>query len=185
MEEIKEIKLSQGKIVLQYGLALGGIMIGIQLLSYVFNIAQAGKVIGLLVFLLILVVGAIVMNKAAVLYRDQSLGGVMTYGKAFVISVLVALIAIISLSIYTYLFNAFFDPTVLEKSMQETLNQIQNNSDIPADRKAEIINGMAGRFTPISSAISTFVSMTIFFLITSLITAAIAKKKEEENSKLI
>ena len=185
MEENKEVKLSQGKLTLQYGLVLGGIMIGIQLLSYVFNVAQAGSVVGLLVFLLILVVGAVVMNKAAVLYREKVLGGFMKYGKAFVISVLVALTAIILLSTYTYLFNAFFDPSVLEKSMQETLNQIQNNPSIPADKKAEYIKSMAGRFTPISSAISTFVSMTIFFLITSLITAAIAKKKEVESSELI
>jgi Protein of unknown function (DUF4199) len=185
MEDKKEVKLSQGKLILQYGLILGGIIVGIQLLSYVFNLVQAGSVVGLLVFLVILVIGGVVMVKAASLYRDEALGGYMKYGKAFVISFLIALVAVAIVAIYTYLFYAFFDPEFLEKSMQEAMNQIQNNPDIPADRKEEIINNMGDRYTPISSAISAFTSMLIFFIIVSLITAAVAKKKEVESSKLI
>ncbi len=185
MEENKEIKLSQGKLILQYGLVLGGIMIGIHLLSYALNIGKPGSVVGIIVSLITLVIGAVVMVKASVLYRDEVLGGYMKYGKAFVISFFVALVAVAIVAIYTYLFYAFFDPEYLEKLMLERINTIQNNPNISLEDKEIYITQIESGFKPISTAIGFFIQKTILFLIVSLITAAIAKKKEVESSELI
>ncbi len=165
-------------LIIRYGLILAAILIGINLLSYVFDLTELPMLASLLIFTATMIAAGYVMNQAAVFYRDNKLDGTMVYGKAFVIAFLVGLFSAVVLALYVYLFYAFFDPQALEIAYQKTVDQIQQNPQLDELTKDAFIQNMKSKFTAISSAISTLVSMALSFLIVSLIVAAIAKRKE-------
>jgi hypothetical protein len=165
-------------LVIRYGLILAAILIGINLISYVFDLTELPMLASLLIFTATMIAAGYVMNKAAVFYRDNKLDGTMVYGKAFVIAFLVGLFSALVLAVYVYLFYAFFDTQALEIAYQKSIEHIQQKPQLDEVTKDVYIQNMKSKFTAIASAISTMISMTLSLLIVSLIVAAIAKRKE-------
>lgn len=178
MENTTASNINLINLVTRYGLILSAILIGINLIFYVFDLTELPMLASLLIFTATMIAAGYVMNKAAAFYRDNKLEGTMVYGKAFVIAFLVGLFSALVLALYVYLFYAFFDPQALEIAYQKAVDQVWQNPQWDEVTKDTIIQNMKSKFTAMSSAISSMISMILSFLIVSLIVAAIAKRKE-------
>lgn len=132
--------------------------------------------------LLITVIMLIILTKR---YRDNSLGGAITFKDAFVFGILVVVLSTIISSLYSYIFNNFIDPGYQERiltSMQDKLYQFMSGKGVSEDQIEQAIDQLQAKGTPTPMEVLT--QSIIFGLIggtiMSLISSAIVKKKNED-----
>jgi len=173
------------KNALNWGLILGIMSIILSVLMYILdfkpiNFTNIGimAALGLLVMIITLVF-------ALKSYRNNILGGFMTFKEAFIFSLLVVIVSSIISSLYTYIFLAFIDPeyskNVFEGVMSSTEELLLSRGlDEDAVEQAMDMAREEPIPTPSGSAIKGIINGSIFGVILSLILGAIMKKKNNE-----
>ncbi len=162
---------------INFGLITGVVLILISLIFYSLFDFEAQKKLGWISFIF-LIAGIIY---ATIKYRDNQLGGYISYSNAFVSCLYVALIASFVLSVYNYLFIEFFDASMIEKSLDIAEEKIIEKMPDIEDAELEKILDLQGKFmTPLIISISNFFTFLMIGIVGGLI-GSIFIKKEDDN----
>jgi len=166
------------KYSLKFGLIIGAALIGVSLLMYILDLPPKHP-LGYL-SLVVLVAGIV---WSAVDYRNKISGGYITYGKAFTIGFVVAVIAGLLSAIYTYFFMTVFDPAAFEKILEMSMEQAEERmaSQGLSDEQMEAGRSMTRVFTsPVAISVMSFITNAILGGVVMLLAAIFIKK--EDNS---
>lgn len=172
---MEEKSTSTFKFALMYGLMTAAAVIVLDLIFYVMEVPMETfniRLLGMVAYIGGMVWGASV-------YKKEIGNGFMTYGKAFSVSYIIAIITALIVSIYTFVFVEFFDPSIiaeiLDKSEQTMLDQ-GNMTDAQIDQALEF----TAKFTsPIMMGIMAFITSAIIYAIVALVSSIFVKKEEE------
>lgn len=134
-------------------------------------------------------IGALVINIVILIflmksYRNNVLGGYMTFGQAFIFALLVSVFSTILSAVFNYVFYAFIDPEYGVRLMEANKDWVEGfmlEKGLPESAIADAIEKAEskGVITPLKSVKQALIGGTIFGVILSLIMAAIMKKNEE------
>ncbi|NRB51409.1 MAG: DUF4199 domain-containing protein [Saprospiraceae bacterium] len=102
-------------------------------------------------------------------HRDEDLGGFITFGRAFGVSFLVALVVSVVTAIWNYVYFGFIDPEMANTLMETSMAQQGIDDDAMIDQ-------MKFWFSPGAMAIYALIASLFFSTIISLIVAAVMKK---------
>lgn len=166
--------------IIPLGLKWGGIlalgMILLTLINYVIGYDSLNGAVlwitqiawwGFVVFCLV---------KSNLEYRNKYLDGQLKYGQAFSIGLIVNILSNTVFSVFYYLFYQFVDTETFEKSLIKGIEIIENNAQIPAEMKEEMVMGVIGK-TPFSSAIEYWWSSILILAFFMVFIAIFTKKK--------
>jgi len=169
------------KNILFYGLMLAGAMILLDLLSYTFDFSGLGMFFGIFMLMLILAIYIGFFIWAGRTYRNKFYNGYINYGNAFVFCLLMAVVSVLVLTLYNYLFYSFFDPERASNEANKAIEMIQENSYIPDEKKEEVIQGMMEKMTTAKIVTSTLLRSFVLSVILGAIAALFIRKKEKIN----
>ena len=168
-------KVSFGNNAIKYGLIISVISILISLIYYIFDIEMfntmsmiANMVIGLLVGVLFFIIG--IKN-----FRNNGLGGKITFGQAFLQGLTIGIIGYVIIAIYNYVFNAFIAPEWGPNQVEGFYNWMEGFG-LPDEALDEAVEEFKESMTPIGMTLSTLKSGAFMSVIVSLIVAASIKK---------
>lgn len=167
---------------LNWGLILGCILIFMSLLTYIFGINPAGY--GYIIINLLLTIGVTmgIMAWTSISFRDKFLEKRITFLRCITAGLIVGICATILVSIYTFLFNYFFDPDymvqVMEQTKEATYERLEN-----ANLSDEEIEGYMSGFketpTAVNQLVATLISMGIMTIVFALLSTLFVRKKEK------
>lgn len=153
-----------------YGLLTAIGLILITLLTYLFNLTEV-RWISYLSFV-VLIAGIIL---GTIKFRDDDLGGFISYGRALGLGTLISLFASLISGVFVYIFYSFIAPDAFEQiRILAEQRMIEANPDI-TDQQLDMAMRMT---TPLMGFISTLFSITFIGFVFSLATSAFLKKKD-------
>lgn len=155
---------------LQYGVLIA---IGLAILSLVIYLADLVTVNWLSFVGYAILLGGLVFGTHK--YRDESLGGYVTYGKALAFGTLTAFLAAIISGVFTYVFYTLIAPDALETLKEAAEIRILQENPNATDQQIDLAMRM---ISPVLLALSAIFGYTFLGFIFSLVTAAFIKKNE-------
>ncbi len=169
---------SSFKTAINYGLIAAVLMILYGLILFLLDVGmESMKSFGYLNYLIVIVLMVLGIRAMKI-----SLGGFISYGKAFTVSFLIILIAFLVSSIYSYIYFVYIDPgmaeLIVEKSIAEAeQNILTRNPDASQAEIDQLISYTEKFTTPIWMAIWGFIMNVIVGTIVSLIIPIFMMKK--------
>jgi len=159
------------KSALTNGVILGIVLIIYSVILYMFNLSLV-KGLNYVNYIFI-IAGLIWFTKN---YRDNSLGGNISYGHALGYGTIIVILAALISTIYSYVLMKYIDPSLIDKMIaqgeQEMINQGMTDDQI------ELTQSMSKKFMqPGLMNTMVFVFFSIINFIIALITSAIVKKE--------
>ena len=161
----------------RYGLVMGGVMIVIGMLYYVFevNMFSIGfSIIGSLVNISIIIITMVMSTKN---YRIKYMDGKINYGKCMLNCWITAFVALLISGIFSFLFYYLFDPAYMPAQIEKFREMMETK--LPEEKLDEIINRMMDGLSPLKQLQSTLISSIVFSGIVALITSIFIKKKDD------
>ncbi|MFP4619826.1 MAG: DUF4199 domain-containing protein [Bacteroidales bacterium] len=160
------------KSTMTFGFITGMVLIVYTLLLYATNnLIRSNLFLSILNY--VILIAGIVMGTRS--YRDQILGGYISYGKALGYGVVLSVFTGVVLGIFTYLLYAVIDPGLMEQSMKIMEEEMLNQGISP--EQVETLSGMQKQLrSPFMMLISSVFTYALMGLIFSLITSAFLKK---------
>lgn len=170
MEE--QQKSSLIKQCMFYGALIGIVLVLFSFITYLTGFST-NKSVGYIQW--IILIAAIFISQKR--YRDETLGGYISYGKALGFGTLTLFFASLIIGFFTYLLYAVIDPSLIDKILQisEESMVAQGMPDEQIDMALEWTRKFT---TPLAMTISTIIGLTFLGFIFSLITSLIIKKKD-------
>lgn len=168
------------KATLNWGLILGAASIAYTVILYIAGLItnKPAGYVGILISIIVLYLGI----KS---YRDQSLGGAISYGQALGAGVLISLFGTIVSIFFTLLLFTVIDSGLIDTALQESADQMvqRGMDDSQIEQGLSIAKKM---FVPMMVIFGTL-SGVFFGFIISLVHAAILKKEVNpfEKDKII
>jgi hypothetical protein len=157
------------KATLNWGLILGAASIAFTVILYIAGLItnKPASYVGILISIIVLYFGI----KA---YRDQYLGGVMSYGQALGAGVLISLFGTIISIFFTLILFVVIDPGLIDMALQDSADQMMQRGmdDSQIEQGLSIAKKM---FVPMMVIFGTLSGVFFGFLI-SLVHGAILKK---------
>lgn len=175
-------KTNSYKLAMTYGLYFGLISIILSVIIWATNFMEYLGLFGsVLLGILQLVLLVFLLIYFTKLYRNNELGGKITFGQAFVFGVLIVVFSTVISSLYSYIFNKFIDPDYAQRimtMMQDKTYQWMSGNGVPQDQIDSAMQKFEAKGIP--SPIETLITSMEFGLIggaiMSLISSAIIKK---------
>ena len=168
-------KVSFANNAIKYGLFISLITIISTFVYYIFDIemfnttAMIGSMVfGLFIIILLFVIG---IKK----YRENGLGGKITFGQAFLQGLAIGIIGYAIIAIFNYVFNAFIAPEWGPNQVEGFYNMMEGFG-LPDEALDQAVEDFQEQMTPIGMAINALQSGAIMSIIVSLIVAASIKK---------
>ncbi len=167
-------KYPSWKHAMTYGLYIGIALIVLSLVYYLLDV-YAEKWTGYISYVVLLL--GIIFSQ--IKYRDDRLGGYITFGQSFSTGFLTGLFAAVLTAIFSYFFISYlgedFIDTLLQKSEEAMIEARPNMSD---DQIEQSMN-MARKFmSPGIMTIFSFLGSTVVSLILALIAAIFTKRAD-------
>jgi hypothetical protein len=159
------------KHVMTYGAIIGLILVVYNVLLYITGLTF-NKGLGLVQYA-VLIAGLYMGTKV---YRDNVLGGFISYGHALGSGVLIALFVGIISVFFQYILLRFIDPGLVDKYMVILQEQFENSRFIPEDQVDLALEKSKESMTALWSIPVGVLTFTFFGFIISLITSAIVKR---------
>ncbi|HPX06012.1 MAG TPA: DUF4199 domain-containing protein [Tenuifilaceae bacterium] len=155
------------------GLILGLALIVFSVVLYILGIYKPPTWVGILNY--VLIIGGIFYGQKK--FRDDELGGYISYGKALGTGVLVALFASIIYGVYFYLLTAVIDPGYIDQIYAATEEALleKGNSE---DQVEQMLDVAKQYMTPIMLLVSSVIGFVFWGTIFALITSIFVKKNE-------
>ena len=169
-----ETKTSFGKIVTTYGLISGIALFVLGLLYYLFDVDFFNFLfigVSMVVSFGIVIVFAVFGTRA---YRENILGGQISYGKKFISVLLISLIALILSSILNYVFYELVDPEYVARQADDFLLAMEERG-LSEEQLSGIEEGFKDGFSPLHQLIQGLKFMPGVAAVLSLIVAATIK----------
>ena len=159
---------------LNWGLIIGFASIVYSVILYMLNLTF-NQALGYAGVIIIIAGLAIAMKN----YRDNVLGGVMSFGKAFGFGMLIVIVAALLGAIFAYLLYAVIDKGLSERMLEFTSDKMLKRG-VP-EAQLDVILERAAKFQkPLPIAITGLISSILGGVVLSLIIAAIFKKEEPQ-----
>ncbi|MEI8204357.1 MAG: DUF4199 domain-containing protein [Bacteroidota bacterium] len=149
-------------------LFVGGANILIALLFWAINLSSTS--IGQYLTYIILLAGIIL---GTISYRNNQLGGYITYGKAFNSGLLISVFTSIILGFFAYLLFKFIDPEIMNKIKEMGIENMTASNPQMTDEQIEMATSF---YTPGWMAFFAIIGNILVGLILSLIAAIFIKK---------
>ena len=160
-----------------YGLLTAAISIVFSVITYLLDLQMNNPV---MYFSFVILLAGIIYGTMQ--YKNVSLGGYISFGKAFLSGFLIVLIASVISSIYSYIFLTFIDHAYLERIIQQSMDKAEADmvkKGLSGDQ-IEPALAIARKFmSPIAMSAMAILSSAFFGAILSLITAAFVKKEDK------
>ena len=170
---MEEKKVNILRSAMSFGLMLALVLIVIHLVQYLMDVYKPPMWVNILTYAAI--VGGIVYG--TIRFRNDELGGYITYGKALGFGVLLSLFASIVYGFYNYLLTAVIDPSYMEgvyRMLEETYLEMGMDYD-----QVETMMETVKKFqTPLMMVFSSVFGFTFMGTVFSLITSIFLKKEE-------
>ncbi len=160
--------------VLRYGAYNGGIAIAISLLVYLMDVNVMSFSGMFLIYGSMLAIGFVMVYLAIKHQRDELDGGIISYGKALSIGLLVTIVATFISSIWNYVLINFIDPEYVAKLQEQFMQTWGEN--MPQEALEQSLEGFEKAGDMVTILKNAVVGGTIFGLITGLIVAAFTKR---------
>jgi hypothetical protein len=176
MSEINKKLLKHSSI---YGLMLAGILVLINLVSYIFGLNGGNKLFGILIMIIIMAIMASIMAVASAKFRDKYLDGKINFLKCWAIGLVIAFIAVVIITLYSYVFNKLLDPSVLRDQLNQQIDEISSREGMPEESLEKIISMMRFMFSPKGMAILTLIMMGSNAFFMALLSTLFVRKKEK------
>jgi hypothetical protein len=170
---MEEKKANIIKSAMTYGLMLALALIVIHLVQYLMDIYKPPVWVNILTYAVI--VGGIVYG--TIRFRDDELGGYISYGKALGFGVLLSLFASVVYGFYNYLLTAVIDPTYME-GVYRMLEETYIEAGMDYDQVETVMETVKKFQTPLMMVFSSLFGFTFMGTIFSLITSIFLKKEE-------
>lgn len=160
---------------LNFGAITGGALILLSLLVYLLDLSTKNPLNYLAYF--IFICGMVIGIKT---YRDNVLGGYISYGNAFLSAFYIGLIAAFIGSVFTFIMVKWIDPSIVDRVMEQAEEtMLEKYPDMSQDQMDTAL-AMTRKFTnPVWMAFWGFVSNVIVSLILALIIAIFMKKNND------
>jgi len=160
-----------------YGLLTAAASIAFSVVTYALDVPFKSPVMYL--SFIILLAGIIY---GTLQYRNNSLGGYISFGQAFLSGFFIVLISMVIATLYSYVFMTFIDPSFLEKIIEQTLEQTEAKmleKGLSEDQMAPALEMTKKFMTPLWMTISGFLMNIIFGAIIAVVSAAFTKKENK------
>ena len=156
---------------LRYGLIGALITIVFGLILHLLGASRStwSSIVGIAIWIGILVIGI----RA---YKNQTLGGYMTFGQGFGAGALITVIISVISLVWTFIFLSFIAPDVMAETIDGVVEQWENAGMSDTDIERNLNGPMSFFFSPLGASLSSGVGSIIIGIIISAIAAAILKK---------
>ncbi len=171
---MSENKNSMLTSALTYGAYLGLALIVISVLLYLTNLSFESWA----AWISYAVMGAGIYF-ASVKYRNEVLGGVISYGGALGFGVLVAVFAGVISSFYSYIFMTFIDTEFINQAMEIGRARLEEQGQLSDEQIDQAMEAQQKFMTPGMMVGIGVLGMAFVGLIISLITSIFVKKEEK------
>jgi hypothetical protein len=169
---------SKMKSAMNMGAILGLVLMILSLVTYIFEMYES-KAFGYLSWV-VLAIGIVLGTKK---YRDEALGGFISYAGALGYGVLISLFASIIVSIANYIYLGYIDSSFIDFTLEQT--EIQMIEQGQPDEAIEMgMSWTRAIVSPMGIFFMGIIGTTFLGLIISLITSAFLKNDPDsfENS---
>jgi len=161
------------KSAMTYGMFVGIALIVLSLLTYIMGVIKPPFWVSLLQYVVI-IAGIIYGTKK---FRDEDLGGEISYSKALGFGILICVFASIIIGIYMIIFMKIIDPEFMNK-MMAVIEEEYVKAGL-SEEQIDAAMGMVSKMqSPIIMAIGTVFTFSFMGTIFSLVTAAFLKKEK-------
>ena len=162
------------KNALYAGIIVGIVLIIYNLILYMTDVIYKPKgYIGILQFA-ILILGII---WGTITYRNQKLGGYISYGKSLGYGVLISVISGVVVGLFTFILYKFIDPELTAKAINAMQEKFLNQG--MAAEQVEAMTKMQQKFqSPLLTFLFTILGFAFWGTIFSLIISAFTKKEK-------
>ncbi|MCX7862905.1 MAG: DUF4199 domain-containing protein [Bacteroidales bacterium] len=164
---------------MNFGALCGIVIIIISLLLYLLgaNSNWLNSIIIFTIFIVILFVGT-------KYYRDHYANGMISYGRSVGSGVLISLFMSILVAFYIYMFFKLIAPDELNKIFEQQEEELYNRG--MSEEKIDMAIQMVKKFTtPLTMAVGTILSYTLWGTVFSLIIAIFVKKSGESYQQIM
>ena len=167
------------KSAMTSGLIVGIALVVFSLLIYIMGVVKPPFWVSLLQY--VIIIGGIIYGTKK--FRDDDLGGEISYSKALGFGILICVFASIIMGVYMILLMTVIDPEFMNKmiSVIEEEYVKMGMAEEQIDAAMKIVGKMQ---SPIFMAISTVITFAIMGTIFSLITSAFLKKEKSIFEKM-
>lgn len=170
---MEDQKVNPMKSAMTYGLILALALIVFHLVQYLMDVYKPPMWVNILNYAVI--VGGIVYG--TIRFRDDELGGYISYGRALGFGVLITLFASVVYGFYLYLLTAVIDPSYME-GLHRVIEETYLELGMDEDQVETMMTAVKKFQTPLMMLISSIFSFTLMGTIFSLITSIFIKKEE-------
>jgi hypothetical protein len=165
---------TQTKVGMKYGLIYGVASIALSLIFYLTGTDLQAKLPQYLNYGVLL--GAIILGIRS--FRDEDLGGYISYGKSLGTGVVIAFFGSIIVAFYTYLFFNVVDPALIDQMIEMTREKMIE-SGMPDDQ-VEMAVDMSARFmTPGWMFTFSILGITFMGFVFSLLASVFLKRNQD------
>jgi hypothetical protein len=164
------------KMALKPGLIIGGISIAISLVLWatISDIEMRQK-FGYVTWLVV----AFLYHFYTKNYRENNLGGNISYGKAFTFMFFITLVTSAISVIYMYILFKYIDPGMIDMIKDQAAEKVYQQGNIPDDQIEKVIEMQSMWINPLVMTISGFFGSVFFGTVLSLVVAIFVKKDEQ------
>ena len=167
-----EKKVSVWQATLNSGLILGLALVIYTLLLYFLD-QTFNKTLGY-ISILIIIVGLILGIKA---FRDDSRGGLMSYGQGVGAGTIIGLYAGIIGAIFTFLLYKVIDPDLMGKLLTFTEENLVESGRVPEEMIEQTMEIQKKFMTPWIMSVMSIINYVFFGVVVSLIASIFLKKE--------
>lgn len=167
----------QGNLMLKhsmnYGLIMGVVLVILSLITYLAGVIKPPFWLSIVNYAIM--VGIILWGTKK--YRDEALGGAITYGNALGFGVLITLFAGVIVAVFTYIQFTIIDSDLVSKFMAIAEEELVKRG-MPDDQIEMALEMQKKFMTPLIMTISSLIGMVVMGFIFSLITSIFLKKEK-------
>lgn len=161
------------KSAMTSGLIVGIALVVLSLLIYIMGVVKPPFWVSLLQY--VIIIGGIIYGTKK--FRDEDLGGEISYSKALGFGVIICLVAAIISGIYTILLMTVIDPEFISKLMSVMEAELVSKG-MPEEQIEATMKIMSKMQSPIIMSVTAVISLTFMGTIFSLVTSAFLKKEK-------
>jgi len=159
-----------------YSLIVSIFAIVLTFVYYVFNI----EVFSYAFMAASLIMGILILSGAMIFgvrnYRENALGGIITFGKAFLHVFTIGIFGYAVIAVFSYIFHAFIAPEYAAIQLEGFITFMEGFGSIPEEIFDESVADFESKMTPVGQMIEAIKNGAIMSLIVGLIVAASIKK---------
>ncbi len=173
MEDSKTVQIPRSKIIWRNAIAITLVFAVVLIVTDMFKDKMMEKNNLMSIMYMVLLFGTVILTQIQV--REQSLGGIMSFSKAFGTGMLLALAVAVMFALFNFIFYSFISPDTLDEArrMAETSMQEQGKTQEEIDMAMKITGFM---FTPVGILLSTIIFYPLFGLLLSLLASLFTQR---------